>query len=329
MIFNDFQNIKISSLGFGTMRLPCENDDEKKPDLSAVCDMVDEAIKSGVNYFDTAWGYHDGLSEITLGKALSRYSRESYFLADKFPGYDLGNMPKVKEIFNEQLKKCQTEYFNFYLFHNVCEKNIDAYLDPQYGICDYFIKMKKEGKIKHLGFSTHGDEHTISRFLEAYGKDMEFCQLQINFIDWKFQHADRKVQLLKKYNIPIWVMEPVRGGRLAALDDSLAARLRALRPEESIPAWAFRFLQGIDGIGMVLSGMSDLDQLRGNIATMSESRPLFANRSYLSTPPELLQVLILYFSFFGQTAQSEPLMSVITAKNNRREVGKALLPPNI
>lgn len=274
MIYNNFQNIKISSLGFGTMRLPCESNDAKKPDLSAVCDMVDEAIKSGVNYFDTAWGYHDGLSEITLCKALSRYSRESYFLADKFPGYDLANMPKVKEIFNEQLKKCQTEYFDCYLFHNVCEKNIDAYLDPQYGIYDYFIKMKKEGKIKHLGFSTHGDEHTISRFLEAYGKDMEFCQLQINFIDWKFQHADRKVQLLKKYNIPVWVMEPLRGGRLASLPEKYESILKELRPDETVPAWSFRFLQSLPEVTVTLSGMSNMQQLKDNIKTMDTFAPL-------------------------------------------------------
>lgn len=277
MVYNDFKDIKISSLGFGAMRLPCVDGKDGQPDQNAVNEMVDEAIKSGVNYFDTAWGYHNGQSEVVLCNALSRYDRKSYFLADKFPGYDLANMPKVKEIFNEQLKKCQTEYFDFYLFHNVCEKNIDAYLDPQYGIYDYLIKMKNEGKIKHLGFSAHGDEETMKRFLNAYGNDMEFCQLQINFIDWKFQHADKKVSLLGEYNIPVWVMEPLRGGRLASLPEKYEKMLGEKRPDESIPAWSFRFLQSIPSVTVTLSGMSNMTQLKENIATMSKFAPLNAD----------------------------------------------------
>ena len=169
-------------------------------------------MANGVNYYDTAWGYHNGNSEIALGKALAKHPREKFYIADKFPGYDLSNMPKVQEIFEEQLKKCRVDYFDFYLFHNVCEMNIDAYLDPQYGIHDYLMEQKRRGRIRHLGFSCHGNLPVLKRFLDAYGKDMEFCQLQLNYIDWTFQNGREKVELLDSWHIPVWVMEPLRGG---------------------------------------------------------------------------------------------------------------------
>ena len=277
MICNVYQNEKLSSLGFGTMRLPCINGCDTQPDQSAVNAMVDEAIKNGVNYFDTAWGYHGGQSEIVLGNALSRHDRKSYHLADKFPGYDLANMTKVKEIFSEQLKKCQTDYFDFYLFHNVCEKNIDAYLNPEYGIFDFLMQMKREGKIKHLGFSIHGDENVLKRFLRAYGDNMEFCQIQLNFIDYGFQKAKSKIEILGEHNIPVWVMEPLRGGRLASLPEKYEKMLREKRPDETVPAWSFRFLQSIKPVTVVLSGMSSMQQLKDNIATMSTFAPLNAD----------------------------------------------------
>ena len=156
MIYKTFQNLELSALGMGCMRLPVIDGDDAKVDEAAAFQMVDEAMAGGVNYYDTAWGYHSGNSELALGKALARYPREKFYIADKFPGYDLANMPKVKEIFEEQLKKCQVDHFDFYLFHNVCEMNIDAYLDPKYGIFDYLVKQKKAGRIRHLGFSAHG-----------------------------------------------------------------------------------------------------------------------------------------------------------------------------
>ena len=179
-------------------------------------------------------------------------------------------MPKVQEIFEEQLKKCRVDHFDFYLFHNVCEMNIDAYLDPKYGIYDYLMEQKKNGRIRHLGFSCHGAMPVLKRFLEAYGKDMEFCQLQLNYIDWTFQDGKEKVELLDQYHIPVWVMEPLRGGRLARLSEEEAAPLKAMRPDETIPAWAFRFLQTIPSVTMVLSGMSDLEQMKANIATFQD-----------------------------------------------------------
>ena len=261
MIYKTFQDLELSALGMGCMRLPVVNGDDAQVDEAATFQMVDEAMASGVNYYDTAWGYHSGNSELVLGKALARYPREKFYLADKFPGYDLSNMPKVKEIFEEQLKKCQVDHFDFYLFHNVCEMNIDAYLDPKYGIYDYLMEQKKNGCIRHLGFSCHGAMPVLKRFLEAYGKDMEFCQLQLNYIDWTFQGGKEKVDLLNEYRIPVWVMEPLRGGRLARLSEEEAAPLKAMRPDETIPAWAFRFLQSIPSVTVVLSGMSDLEQI--------------------------------------------------------------------
>lgn len=274
MIYKQFQDIQLSALGLGGMRLPVIDGKDAQIDEPATREMVAYAMEHGVNYYDTAWGYHSGNSELVLGRTLARYPREKFYLATKFPGYDLGNMDKVEEIFEAQLKKCQVDYFDFYLFHNVCEMNIDQYLDPRYGIDSYLQKQKANGRIRHLGFSAHGSVPVMRRFLEAYGDHMEFCQLQINYLDWTFQDAKAKVELLKAYNIPVWVMEPVRGGRLARLGESHTARLTALRPDEKIPAWAFRFLQTIPQVTMILSGMSNMDQLQENIRTFETDRPL-------------------------------------------------------
>ena len=275
MIYKTFQNEKLSLLGMGAMRLPVIDGNDAVIDERTAQRMVDEAVSGGVNYFDTAWGYHDGQSELFMGKALKKYPRDSFYLATKFPGYDLSNFGKHEEIFAEQLKKCQVDYFDFYLCHNVCEMNIDAYLNEEkYHTVSFLKQQKAAGKIRHLGFSAHGSYETIKRFLEAYGADMEFCQLQINWLDWEFQNAKAKVELLKEYKIPVWVMEPLRGGKLANLSDAYAQKLRALRPEEEIPAWSFRFLQSIPEVTMVLSGMSNEAQMLDNIKTFAESKPL-------------------------------------------------------
>lgn len=280
MIYRDFQGLKLSALGFGTMRLPTIGGVYSKIDEKAAAEMFDYAIQHGVNYFDTAWGYHDGESENTDGKILSKYPRESFYLASKFPGYDLSNFGRVEEIFEKQLKKCRVDYFDFYLFHNVCEMNIDAYLNEEkYGTYSYLMEQKKNGRIRHLGFSAHGSLAVIERFLEKYGKDMEFCQLQINYLDWEFQNAKGKVELLKKYNIPVWVMEPVRGGKLASLAAEDEKKLKALRPNDSIASWAFRFLQALPEVKVILSGMSDMKQVKDNIKTFEEAKPLNAEES--------------------------------------------------
>lgn len=274
MIYKEYQGLKLSALGLGAMRLPVIDGDDSRIDEAETARMVDYAMEHGVNYYDTAWGYHGGHSEPVMGRALGRYPRESFFLASKFPGYDLSNMGKVEQIFEEQLKRCGVDYFDFYLFHNVCELNIDDYLNPQYGTFAYLMKQKQEGRIRHLGFSVHGSYAVMRRFLEAYGHAMEFCQIQLNYLDWSFQDARAKVELLAQRNIPVWVMEPLRGGRLATLSEDDTAKLRALRSEETVPAWAFRFLQSIPGVTVTLSGMSSMEQLQANIQTFSEEKPL-------------------------------------------------------
>ena len=274
MLYKDYQDLKLSALGLGAMRLPVLDGNDAKIDEEKAAEMIACAMEKGINYYDTAWGYHDGNSELVLGKILSGYPRERYYLATKFPGYDLSNMGKVEEIFERQLEKCRVEYFDFYLFHNVCEMNIDAYLDEKYGIFDYLMKQKENGRIRRLGFSAHGSYDVMKRFLEAYGEHMEFCQIQLNWLDFSFQDAKAKVALLKEYGIPVWVMEPLRGGRLASLPEADTARLKALRPDEGTAAWAFRFLQTIPEVTMVLSGMSNMEQLQDNIHTYETEKPL-------------------------------------------------------
>ncbi len=274
MIYREFQDIKLSGLGLGMMRLPLVDGNDSNVDEVAAAEMVDYAYKNGINYYDTAWGYHGGNSETVSGKLLSKYPRETYYLASKFPGYDNSNFGKTEEIFEEQLRKCQTDYFDFYLFHNVYEGNIDDYLNEDYKTFEYLIEQKRNGRIRHLGFSTHGSLDVISRFLAAYGEHMEFCQLQLNYMDWHFQNCEEKVALVTKAGIPVWVMEPVRGGRLAKASDEMTALMKKLRPDETVPGWAFRFLQTLPQVGVVVSGMSDMEQLKENIATYQEDKPL-------------------------------------------------------
>ncbi len=275
MIYKDFKNLKLSALGMGAMRLPTVDGDDAKIDAAATQEMVDYALSHGVNYFDTAWGYHNGNSELVMGEALKKHPRKSFCLATKFPGYDLGNMSKVNEIFPRQLEKLQVDYFDFYLIHNVNEMNIDAYLnEDEYGIYSYLLEQKKAGKIRHLGFSAHGSVEVMRRFLEAYHEGMEFCQIQLNYVDWTLQDAKAKMELLREYDIPVWVMEPVRGGRLAKLSEKDEETLSNLRPDEKPVAWAFRFLQSLPEVDVTLSGMSSLEQMKENIDIWGEEKPL-------------------------------------------------------
>lgn len=273
MIYKQFQDKQLSQLGFGTMRLPLLADGVTI-DEAQVETMTAYAIEHGINYFDTAYPYHQGNSERVIGRVLSKYPRESFYLATKYPGHQIASTYDPAAIFEEQLKKCGVEYFDFYLLHNVYEKSIDVYMDPQWGILEYFLEQKRLGRIKHLGFSTHGSVAVIEKFLNYCGEHMEFCQIQLNYLDWTLQDARAKCALLNKWNIPIWVMEPVRGGKLANLSEDAAAKLTALRGDESVPAWCFRWLQGIEGVTMVLSGMSNQAQMVDNVKTFEAPRPL-------------------------------------------------------
>ena len=268
MLYNDFQGKKLPRLGFGAMRLP---EKDGAVDVEAVRDMVSYAMEHGVNYFDTAWPYHGGQSERVMGEVLSAYPRESYYLADKYPGHQIMADMDPARIFEEQLRRCKTEYFDFYLLHNVYEKSMETYLDPELGVLEYFREQKRLGRIKHLGFSTHGRLETMERFLDICGEDMEFCQIQLNYLDWTLQDAKEKYEMLTKRGIPVWVMEPVRGGKLAAFTDD---RLTALRPDASTASWGFRFLQKLPNVKVILSGMTTMEHVTDNVRTFTEDKPL-------------------------------------------------------
>jgi len=275
MIQRTFHDMNLSLLGFGTMRLPLSGDGGNAPiDEAAVNEMVRFAYDNGVNYYDTAYPYHDGESERVIGRVLGQFPRESYYLATKYPGHQISSGYNPQAIFEEQLEKCGVEYFDFYLLHNVYENSIQTYLDPHWGIVDYFLEQKKNGRIRHFGFSCHGYTENLKQFLDKYGDVMEFCQLQMNYLDWSLQDAKAKYELLTERNIPVWVMEPVRGGALAKLPKPSEQKLKAMRPEESVAAWAFRWLQGLPNVKMILSGMSNMNQVIDNVKTFTTDNPL-------------------------------------------------------
>ncbi len=269
MIYSEFQDKQLSLLGFGAMRLPVM--ENGSVDKALVEKMVDHAINNGVNYFDTAYPYHGGMSERIMGDVLSRYPREAYYLADKFPGHQHLESYDPAAMFEEQLRRCKVDYFDFYLLHNVYEESIQTYLNPQWGIIDYLKEQKRNGRINHLGFSTHAQLPFLKEFLDAFGDDMEFCQIQLNYLDWTLQNAKEKYELLTARGIPVWVMEPVRGGKLANFENQ---ELSARRPDASIASWGFRFLQDLPNVRMILSGMSNMAQIQDNIGTFTDRKPL-------------------------------------------------------
>ncbi|MBR3837840.1 MAG: aldo/keto reductase [Clostridia bacterium] len=275
MVTRNFQGKTLPLLGFGCMRLPLLPGGKAGDiDEKSVEEMVKVAMEAGVNYFDTAYPYHAGESENVMGRVLSKYPRESFYLADKYPGHQIVDEYRPAEVFEDQLKKCGVEYFDFYLLHNVFENSIHTYNDPRWGIMEYFIEQKKKGRIRHLGFSTHGGLPIMKEFLDKWGEHMEFCQIQLNYLDWTLQNAAAKVQLLREHNIPIWVMEPIRGGRIATLSPQNTALLSPFRKDVTPVEWSFRFLQDIEGVAMILSGMSNMEQLKQNIDVFKEEKPL-------------------------------------------------------
>ena len=288
MIYKQFKDKKLSSLGLGCMRFP--TDESGAVDMQKTEEIIDLCMREGVNYYDTAWFYHQGKSEEIIGHFLSKYPRDSFYIADKMPFNKFASHEEVKSTFETQLARTGMEYFDFYLLHNVSDDTVSIFTDENLKIMDYLLEQKAKGRIRHLGFSTHATVPVLKDFLAKYHENLEFCQIQLNWLDYKLQNAKEKVEILNSYGIPIWVMEPVRGGRLAALSEEDEASLRVHRPEESIPAWCFRFLQGIKGVTVVLSGMSNLSQVADNIKTHSEKKPLSADeqKTLLSIADKLL-----------------------------------------
>ena len=266
-----FERIK-KNFGFGCMRLKMNGEVVDYEEFSR---MIDTFMEAGFNYFDTAHGYIGGLSEKAIRDCLvPRYPRESYVLANKLSPWYYEVEEDILPLFESQLTLTGVDYFDFYLFHCITDGNIDAYLNPKYGVYNYLMEQKKKGRIRHLGFSTHSSLDTIRRFLDAYGEGMEFGQIQLNWLDYDFQNAKAKIDLLKEYNSPVWVMEPVRGGSLVKLAPAHEEQLKALRPNATMAEWAFRFLQTIPDVAVTLSGMSNMAQLKENIAIYEEAHPL-------------------------------------------------------
>ena len=288
MIYKPFQDLNISQLGMGNMRLP--TNEAGTIDQAKAREIIEYAYDHGINYFDTAFRYHNGESESFVGSVLKQYPRDSFLLASKMPGhmmsYENGKLgfkgylsdlhvDNISEIFEEQLQKCQVEYFDFYLLHNVSEGSYDFYTNEELGVVNYLLEQKKAGRIRHLGFSSHANPDTLAKFLDRYDC-FEFCQIQLNYLDATLQDALKKYEILTAHNIPVIVMEPVRGGKLAQLGENHAEKLKAARSNESVAAWAFRYLQGLPNVQIVLSGMTTLEQLQDNLKTFEAPAPLSA-----------------------------------------------------
>ncbi|NLO47769.1 MAG: oxidoreductase [Clostridiales bacterium] len=269
MIYKPFKDgIKLSRLGMGNMRLPTQ-DGMGPIDREKAQEIIDYAIAKGINYFDTAYVYHNGESEKFLGEALKKYPRDSYYLATK---YFLLSNPDVKAVFEEQLSRLQTDYIDFYLLHAVGMNPPERYLDKQYGTMDYLLERKKTGQIRYLGFSFHGNPDQLEQSLNAF--DWDFVQIQLNYLDWTLQDAKRLYDMLAERKIPVIVMEPVRGGRLASLSPEIDAMLKAAEPNRSVASWAFRWLMRLDNVHVILSGMSTMEQIIDNVNTFENDEPL-------------------------------------------------------
>ncbi len=290
MYYKEISGVKVSALGMGNMRLPTVEGQAEKIDWEKAQEIIDYAMSHGINYYDTAYRYHGGESERFIGAALKKYPRDSFLLASKFPGHMmekkgggvlgftgmLAGRPDstVEGVFRQQLEKCQVDYFDFYLLHNVSEKSLPFYLDPEIGVIDFLKKQKEQGRIRHLGLSSHAvSAETLDEFLSRYEGVFEFVQIQLNYLDWKLQDAKGKTEVIAGHGLKVIVMEGVRGGRLARLPEAQEARLRALRKEDSPVRWALRWLQSLPEVAVVLSGMSSLEQIVENVETFDHPDP--------------------------------------------------------
>ncbi|MCR5398849.1 MAG: aldo/keto reductase [Lachnospiraceae bacterium] len=259
-------------LGFGLMRLP---EKDGVIDHEHVCRMVDKYMRAGMNYFDTAYIYHGGKSETAAREALvKRYPRESFMIATKLPAWEVKKKEDIERIFNEQLERTGVDYFDLYLLHSIEEgNNYDTYV--KYDCFKWGLEKKAQGKIRHFGFSFHGSPELLSEILDAH-PEIEFVQIQLNYLDRTnpVVQSQRLYDILHERNIPIIVMEPVRGGMLASFTPDIEEKFKARQPERSIASWALRFVGSLPGVMTILSGMSAEEQMDDNISTFKNFEPL-------------------------------------------------------
>ena len=275
MRFTKFKDISLSLLGMGAMRLPQEGEGWGLPIVyDQAQEIIDYCMAQGVNYYDTAYIYHNGDSEVFLGKALAKYPRESFYVADK---YNLPANADYKAQFEEQLERLRMDYIDFYLLHGISDDAADKYLTN--GCIEYFAEQKSKGRIKYLGFSFHSTPPVLPKITSRH--DWDFAMIQLNYLDWFHGEAQGLYNHLKEKKIPIMVMEPIHGGMLANLSDKSNAMLLSEEPKKSIASWALRFVSDLPDITVILSGMSNVEQAKDNIATIKESKPLSKNNNEL------------------------------------------------
>ncbi len=259
-------------LGFGLMRLPQK---DGTIDHDQVCRMVDAYLDAGLNYFDTAYVYHGGDSEKTVKTALvQRHPRESFYLATKLPAWVLSTKEDRDKVFQEQLDRCGVDYFDFYLLHSI-EDGSNGETYKRLDCFNWAMQKKAEGKIRHFGFSFHGSPEYLKEVLNAH-PEVEFVQIQLNYADWKnpVVRSGELYEILHARNIPMIIMEPVKGGTLASLSPELEAKYKAVRPDSSVASWALRFVGSLPGVMTILSGMSSTEQMEDNLKTFRNFEPL-------------------------------------------------------
>ena len=263
---------RMPKLGFGLMRLPMRNDEI---DLEQVCKMVDAYLEAGLTYFDTAYVYHGGESEKVVKEALvKRHPRDSYTVATKLPAWVMNTEADRDRIFNEQLARCGLDYFDFYLLHSIEEGGNGETYD-RLDCWNWGLQKRAEGKIRHFGFSFHGSPEYLEALLDAHPQ-VEFVQIQLNYADWENPEVQsgRLYEILRRRNIPMVIMEPVKGGTLAKLTPELEAKFKAARPEDSVASGALRFVASLPGVMTILSGMSSEAQMADNLMTFTRFEPL-------------------------------------------------------